>query len=72
MPYFICRLPDSKTVEILDKYAKYRDARDEVRDRRRSAPEGDTATYRVIFANNPIEAEKLLLTPREAPVQGDD
>lgn len=71
MPYFICKITDSKTVEILDKFASYREARDDVRDRRKAAAGGSEA-YRMVFASNPIEAEKLLLTPREAPVQGDD
>jgi len=72
MPYFVCKIPDSKSVEILDKFAKYRDAREDVHRRRETAPEGSGDTYRMVHANNPIEAEKLLLTPREAPVQGDD
>ena len=71
MPYFICKIPDSKTVEILDKFTSYREAREDVRKRRKATPEG-REIYRMVFAANPIEAEKLLLTPREAPVQGDD
>lgn len=72
MPYFVFRIDAEAQPEYLDKYANYREARDCARQLRSELPAGDTSTYKMIFANNEIEAEKLLTTPREAPVEGDD
>jgi hypothetical protein len=32
----------------------------------------DESLVRLIFASSEVEAERLLLTPREAPIEGDD
>lgn len=72
MPYFVFRLdPEGKT-ECLDNFAKYRDARDYARNLRGEKAPDDASNYKLIYAGNEIEAEKLLTTPREAPVEGDD
>ena len=39
---------------------------------RAAQPEGTTDTIKMVFAEHQNEAERLLLTPREAPVEGDD
>ncbi|MES9845611.1 MAG: hypothetical protein ABW162_09980 [Candidatus Sedimenticola sp. PURPLELP] len=72
MPYFIYRIEADKTLERVESFPKYRDAKTEARELRAAQTGGDTATIKIIFAQNPTEAERLLLTPREAPVEGDD
>ncbi len=72
MPYFLYRISQNKNLHCLDKYAKYREARDRARVVRSEQAKDDTDAIRVIFANNENEAEILLLTRREAPIEGDD
>ncbi|MET0012307.1 MAG: hypothetical protein ABW082_15870 [Sedimenticola sp.] len=72
MPYFIYRIETDKTLEKLESFPKYRDAKNRAKELRANQAEGDIATIKIIFAQNPNEAERLLLTPREAPVEGDD
>ncbi|OOZ36228.1 hypothetical protein [Solemya velesiana gill symbiont] len=72
MPYFIYRIETDKTLEQLETFPKYRDAIEKARELRAAQTAGETATVKIIFAQNPTEAERLLLTPREAPVEGDD
>ena len=72
MPYFLYRVSQNKELKCLDKYPKYREARDQARAMRNKQAEENSDTIRVIFAKNENEAEILLLTPREAPIEGDD
>lgn len=70
MPYFVYKIKEPRSLEHLETFAKYREARSHVRDLREST--GEVDSYRMIFAKNEIEAEKLLLTPREERVIGED
>jgi hypothetical protein len=72
MPYFLYRISQKKNLQCLDKFGKYKEARDRARELRTAQAQDDRDSIRVIFANNENEAEILLLTPREAPVEGDD
>ncbi len=72
MPYFIYRISPEKVLHCLDKHEKYRPAREHVRELRKQQEADDKDTIRLIHASNETEAERLLLTPREAPVEGDD
>jgi len=71
MPYFIYQIEADKKLELLHTFPKYRDAKAQAKSLRAELTD-DTANIKIIFASNPTEAERLLLTPREAPVQGDD
>jgi hypothetical protein len=51
---------------------RYKDARDLVRERRRTRAEGDDSEYRMVFAKSQGEAERLLSTPRDERVIGED
>lgn len=71
MPYFIYRITPENKLTNLGSKTNYREAKEEVRQlRKNSDTTGDN--FRLMFANSEAEAEKLLLTPREEPVQGDD
>ncbi len=72
MPYFVYRIETENQLECLESHPKYRDARDRARELRANQPEGNQALIRLIHASTEAEAEKLLLTPREAPIEGDD
>lgn len=71
MPYFIYRITPENKLTSLGSKTNYRQAKEEVRQlRKNSDTTGDD--FRLMFASSEAEAEKLLLTPREKPVQGDD
>ncbi|MCB1859831.1 MAG: hypothetical protein KDI63_16270 [Gammaproteobacteria bacterium] len=72
MPYFVYRIDPGKELHCLAKYDKYRDAKLEVQALRKTQESDDAGMVRMIHASSQIEAERLLLTPREAPVEGDD
>ncbi|MCB1851637.1 MAG: hypothetical protein KDI83_12810 [Gammaproteobacteria bacterium] len=72
MPYFVYQISEDKKLQCLDSIDKYRDARNKVRNLRSQQTNSDTALIRLIHASNQLEAERLLLTPRETPVEGDD
>lgn len=70
MPYFVYKIKEPRSLEHLETFAKYREARSYVRELRQS--ENNVEGIRMIFAKNEIEAEKLLLAPREERVIGED
>ncbi|MEJ1364146.1 MAG: hypothetical protein RPU52_08745 [Candidatus Sedimenticola sp. (ex Thyasira tokunagai)] len=71
MPYYIYKIEQKDKLELLNSLSGYRDAKNEV-SHLRKASEDPQVNYRMIFASSENEAEKLLTTPREMPVQGDD
>ena len=76
MPYFTYRVSElesgRKSVEYLDKFEKYRDARNIIREKRNDSSIEKPEEYRMIFAKNKTEAETLLTAPREERVIGED
>ncbi|MEW8013679.1 MAG: hypothetical protein B0D96_03910 [Candidatus Sedimenticola endophacoides] len=72
MPYFIYRIHTDKRLEPEGSFNSYREAKHQAKALRADQDPDEQTSVRIIFAHNPIEAERLLLTPREAPVEGDD
>ena len=72
MPYFVYRITPPRTLEHLETFPSFKEARDLARARRAELEAGGETTVRMIFAKDQIEAEKLLLTPREERVIGED
>jgi hypothetical protein len=72
MPYFVYRITPSLQLTHIDTKERYQDARSIVRDLRSRRAEGDDSDYRLIFARQQAEAEKLLSTPRDERVIGED
>ncbi|MCB1868187.1 MAG: hypothetical protein KDI43_06535 [Gammaproteobacteria bacterium] len=72
MPYFVYRIEEDKQLQCLDRIEKYKDARNQVRELRSMQTSDDRSLIRLIHAGSEIEAERLLLTSREVPVEGDD
>jgi len=71
MPYFIYQISPSLKLTYIDTKDRYQDARAIVRELRGKGQEDDDE-YRLIFANQQGEAEKLLSTPRDERVIGED
>ena len=72
MPYFVYKITPPLNLTYLHTRDQYKDARAMVRALRSDrAGEKDTQ-YRLVYANNRSEAEKLLSTPRDERVIGED
>ncbi len=76
MPYFTYEVvshPESgaKLLTPIETYPKYRDAKMRVKEERDKHPERDPQEFRLVFAKNTVEAEKLLSIPRDERVIGD-
>ena len=75
MPYFVYRITEKdnlKTLEHIDTFSKYQEAKQVVRSKRAEKDAADDGDYRMIFAKSEIEAETLLKAPREERVIGED
>ena len=78
MPYFVYYVTinpatNTKTLEYIDTKDNYREARTLARETRARMDHGNpNRECRMIFAKTQVEAEKLLSTPREERVIGED
>lgn len=75
MPYFVYKITQPMTLEHLDTFEQYQQARILVRSRREeAAAQGGQqgVDYRLVFARHQSEAERLLSTPRDERVIGED
>ena len=70
MPYYVFKISPPRELQHLATWDRFRDARTQVRDLREGgAPEVE---YRLVFAPQIGEAERLLSTPRDERVIGED
>jgi hypothetical protein len=72
MPFYVYRIHGPRKVEHLDTREKYQEAKKIVRELRGEPGISDPSMIRMIFAKTTIEAEKLLTTPRDERVIGED
>lgn len=72
MPYFVYRVSPKLELTHIDTKDRYQEARALVRSLREQRATDDDADYRLIFAQQQGEAEKLLSTPRDERVIGED
>lgn len=72
MPYFVYRVSPKLELDYIDTKDKYQEARGLVRELREGRKTDDDGDYRLIFAQQQGEAEKLLSTPRDERVIGED
>lgn len=72
MPYYIFKIAPPLTLSHLDTMDDYQSARALVRSLRERQEPGDPVQYRLMFANQQAEAERLLATPRDERVIGED
>jgi hypothetical protein len=72
MPYFVYKIAPPRILTYVDTKQQYQEARALVRGLRQEAPGEAGIEYRLIFAKSQGEAEKLLSTPRDERVIGED
>lgn len=72
MPYFVYKISPPLRLEYIDTLQRYQDARALVRSRRQGEDPGSGIQYRLVFARQQAEAEKLLSIPRDERVIGED
>lgn len=68
VPYYVYKLFPNRTIEYMDDFDSYREARSLARDTRAAATTQNNCNIKVIFAKDSREAESLILTPRERPI----
>lgn len=73
MPYYVYKIipgatPMIKSLEKIDEFAAYKDAKNLVKQMRSQQSETDNYTLKVMFADNELAAEEQLQATREAPI----
>jgi hypothetical protein len=73
MPYYIYKITAgptelAKTLEKLDQFDAFQDAKKRAREMRAAMSEGDNYQIKVMFADSELEAEEKLSEKREAPI----
>ena len=72
MPYFVYKITSPADLAHVDTMHDYKSARSLVRALREGQPPGTGIQFRMVFAKHHAEAEKLLSTPRDERVIGED
>lgn len=72
MPYFVYKIFDKKKLELVDSFAKYREAKERSRAMRADLTDDDTHTIKMVFARHEDEAERLLTQKRKPRPLGED
>lgn len=72
MPYFVYRVQPFAQLEALGQHATFADASRQAKTLRAAEPGQPPRRVRVIFAENALEAEDLLLQVRDRPPGGED
>jgi len=73
MPYYIYKIiagPTNllKTLEKIDQYDNFKDARQHARKLRAEMTDNDNYTVKVMFADSELAAEEKLMEKREQPI----
>lgn len=72
MPYYVYKIDPPATLSHLGTQESYQAAREHVRGLRATRGTAGQSQYRMIFANHPAEAERLLSLPRDDRIIGED
>jgi len=73
MPYYVYKISPGptklvSTLEKLDQYDSFKEAKTFARGLRAELPEGDKTRIKVMFAESELDAEEQLMEKREAPI----
>ena len=73
MPYFVYRIETAefamlKQLEKIKEFESFKEAKNFARETRSEQAEGDSAEIKVIFADNVLAAEEMLMEKREKPI----
>lgn len=72
MPYFVYSVASDKKLELIRSFDSYREAKQAATAARLKLSVNENRLVRIIFAQNPAEAEELLRTKRERQPSEDD
>jgi len=73
MPYFVYEIKPAvsalvKDLQLLEEFEAYKEAKNFVKQERCKLPAEDKTVYKIIFADNALQAEEQLMEKREAPI----
>ena len=73
MPYYVYKIMPSvsqivKNLQLVQEFDNYKDAKNLVKSKRMELSADDKTNYKVIFAENTLQAEEQLMENREAPI----
>ena len=73
MPYYVYKMESAelamlKQLELIGEYEKFKEAKNFARTTRAEQTEGDNAEIKVMFADNQLAAEEMLMEKREKPI----
>ncbi len=73
MPYYVYRIENAemsllKQLDFVQDFESFKEAKKFAKTQRMEQAETDTATIKVIFANNKLHAEEMLMEKREQPI----
>ncbi len=73
MPYFVYKILPGvtklvKNLEKLDEFENFKQAKNFVKEKRIAQDANDQSSYKIIFAENTLEAEERLQEHREKPI----
>ncbi len=73
MPYFVYKIAPAvsdlvKNLEMLQDFEVYKEAKNFVKDERNKLSAEDKTAFKIIFANNALQAEEQLMEKRDAPI----
>lgn len=73
MPYFVYKIAPAvsnlvKNLEMLQDFEAYKEAKNFVKNERTTLTAEDKTIYKIIFADNALQAEEQLMEKREATI----
>ncbi len=73
MPYYVYKVESAemamlKQLEMIKQFDSFKGAKNFARQARADQPEGDGADIKVMFADNQLAAEEMLMEKREKPI----
>ena len=73
MPYYVFKIESAelamlKQLELVETFEKFKEAKNFARDVRASQEETDIAEVKVMFADNQLAAEEMLMEKRDKPI----
>lgn len=73
MPYYVYRVESAqmallKQLELIEQFGSFKEAKKFARERRAELAEADSADIKVMFADNQLAAEEMLMEKRDKPI----
>jgi len=73
MPYYVYKIESAelamlKQLELVETFEKFKDAKKCTRELRANQSETDIADIKVMFADNQLAAEEMLMEKRDKPI----